>query len=88
VEADMSTKKVVENFQTLLKELDVTGPDERWKAIRQLANLSLRMSTLQMLNEKEGGDSGLTEEDWENAKKAIELRQEVCRRLKQMRKLV
>lgn len=79
------TKKVVENFQTVLKELDVTGRDERWKAIRQLANLSLRMSTLQMLNEKQVGDSGLTEKDRANVKEAIELRQEVCRRLKQMR---
>ena len=81
-----STNKVVENFQMVLKELEVTGTDDRWRAMRQLANLSLRTCTLQTQYGKQGGDSGLTEKDRANIKEAIELRRQVYRRLKKMRK--
>jgi hypothetical protein len=81
-----STKNVVENFQTVLKELEVTGPDERWRAMRRLSNTSLRLCELRIQYEKQGGDSGLTEKDRANIKEAIELRREVYRRLKKMRK--
>jgi hypothetical protein len=75
-------KNIVETFQFLLKELDINGPNARWKVLRQGGNLMLRSAELQLKYQKLGGNAGLTEKDRENIKAAIELRREIYRKIK------
>lgn len=91
-----STRKVVEDFHTVLQELEATGPDERWKARRRFSNLSLKLAESKLAYENakrvcgvyseffETGEA-MTDEDRANVKQAIELRRKIYRRVRELK---
>lgn len=80
-----NSNKVVERYQTVLKELGVTGPDERWRSLRLATDVMLRTFEAQLQYQKQGGNSGLTDKDRANIKEAIELRRQIYRKVKALK---
>ena len=80
-----SSRKIVETYQMMLNELVVTGPNDQWILLRRLTNQMLQAFELQLQYDKQGGNSGLTDDDRANIKEATQLRRKIYIKIKSLK---